>query len=411
MLKRISVKHLRTGMFLHGFCGSWMEHPFWRSAFLLKDPKDIEHIVDFGIKEVWIDIAKGLDVPAAQTREESENKVEKSLVSVAAAPVRQIEPVSLSEEMKRAAKIITRSKQAVASMFHEARMGRALDADEALPLIEEIADSVTRHQGALISLVRIKNKDEYTYMHSVAVGALMVALARQMGLGEADTMTSGLAGLLHDVGKMMIPDKVLNKPDKLTDEEFTLIKTHPEEGHRLLLEGRNISEVVLDVCLHHHEKIEGGGYPHRLNKGQISVFAKMSAVCDVYDAITSDRPYKKGWDPGEALRKMAEWSSSHSHLDEAVFHAFVKSLGIYPIGSLVRLKSGRLGIVVEQTEKSLLTPRVGVFFSIKSNLHLPPKIVDLSIPGTHDKIESAENPEKWKFTGYDKLMGSVDLWD
>lgn len=408
MLKRISVKHLRTGMFLHGFCGAWMEHPFWRSAFLLKNPKDIGLIVDFGIQEVWIDTARGLDVLADQAREEAKNKIEKALVS-AAAPARQIGPVPIAEEMKRAAKIISKSKEAVVSMFLEARMGKALDAGKALPLIEEIGDSVLRNPGALISLARIKNKDEYTYMHSVAVCALMVALARQLGLSKIETMDAGLAGLLHDVGKMMIPDKVLNKPDKLTEEEFTLIKSHPEEGHRLLLEGRNISAVALDVCLHHHEKVEGNGYPRRLKNEQISLFAKMSAVCDVYDAITSDRPYRKGWDPGEALRIMAEWSAGH--FDEIVFRAFAKSTGIYPIGSLVRLHSGRLGIVVDQTEKSLLTPKVRVFFSTKSNLHLPPEIVDLSIFGAHDKIVSAENPAKWKFTGYDKMLGSVDLWD
>ena len=147
------------------------------------------------------------------------------------------------------------------------------------------------------------------------------------------------------------------------------------------------------LALHHHEKVEGSGYPNSLRNEQISVFAKMSAVCDVYDAITSDRPYKKGWDPGESLRKMAEWTAGH--FDEVVFHAFVKSLGIYPIGSLVRLYSGRLGTVIDQTEKSLLTPMVRVFFSIKSNLHVPPEIIDLSLRSTNDKIVSYEDPAKW----------------
>ena len=380
-------------MFLHEICGSWMEHPFWRSSFLLKNQKDIERIIDFGIAEVWIDTAKGLDVPDGQTRCESEKQVDKTLAAVADAPARQVERVPISEELIRAAKIVSKSKQAITSMFLEARMGKALDAEEALPLVEDVAGSVIRNPGAIISLVRIKNKDEYTYMHSVAVCALMVALARQMGLSEAETMDAGLAGLLHDVGKMMIPEKVLNKPGKLTDEEFTLIKSHPEEGQRILLEGRNISAVVHDVCLHHHEKIEGSGYPKSLRNEQISVFAKMSAVCDVYDAITSDRPYKKGWDPGESLRKMAEWTAGH--FDEVVFHAFVKSLGIYPIGSLVRLYSGRLGTVIDQTEKSLLTPKVRIFFSIKSNLHVPPEIIDLSLRSTNDKIVSYEDPAKW----------------
>jgi len=136
--------------------------------------------------------------------------------------------------------------------------------------------------------------------------------------------------------------------------------------------------------------------------------AAMGAVCDVYDAITSNRPYKAGWDPAESIRKMTEWSKGH--FDERVFQAFVKSIGIYPIGSLVRLESGKLGIVVDQTEKSLLTPKVRVFFSVRSNTHIPPEVVDLSRPGCPDKLTGREDPGKWNFPDLDKMWGSVDLF-
>ena len=403
MLKRIAVEHLVTGMFLQELCGSWMEHPFWRSAFVLKDPKDIRRIIDSGIKEVWIDTAKGRDVPAGQPKEESDAEVEEILVAEAVASadekstavVERVEHVPIADEMKRAGKIIAKSKEAVTTMFHEARMGKALDAADALPLVEEISGSVSRNPGAIISLARLKNKDEYTYMHSVAVCALMISLARQLGLSEAETRDAGLAGLLHDVGKMMIPDIVLNKPGKLTDDEFFKVKSHPEEGHKMLLSGKNVSPVALDVCLHHHEKVDGSGYPHRLKDDQISLFAKMGAVCDVYDAITSNRPYKAGWDPGESLRKMTEWCNGH--FDQRVFHAFVKSLGIYPIGSLVRLQSGRLGVVLDQNGKSLLTPKVRVFFSTKDQAYITPEVIDLSLAGAKDKVSAPEDPAKWKF--------------
>jgi len=408
MLKRISVEHLRLGMFLHELCGSWMEHPFWRSAFVLQDPKDIARIVDSGIKEVWINTAKGLDVKAGEAKEESDAKVEKALTDVGAQPVKkEVERVPIGDELLRASRIVARGKEAVTLMFNEARMGKALDAAEALPLVEEISGSVSRNSGAIISLARLKNKDEYTYMHSVAVCALMVSLARQLGLSETETREAGLAGLLHDVGKMMIPDAVLNKPGKLTDDEFVQVKSHPEEGHKLLMEGKNISQITLDVCLHHHEKIDGSGYPHRFKDEQISLFAKMGAVCDVYDAITSNRPYKAGWDPGESLRKMTEWCNGH--FDQRIFHAFVKSLGIYPIGSLVRLKSDRLGVVVDQTGKSLLEPRVRVFFSIKSQARIRPEVIDLSQPGVRDKVASPEDPAKWKIADLDKMMATMEL--
>jgi putative nucleotidyltransferase with HDIG domain len=406
MLKKIAVEHLRKGMFLHELCGSWIEHPFWRSAFVLNDPKDISRLVDSGIKEVWIDTDKGLDVAVVLPREPSTAQVEPKMATQATDSMAKVERVAMGDELKRAGKIVSKSKRAVTAMFNEARMGKALDAEQAMPLVEEISGSVSRNPGAIISLARLKDKDEYTYMHSVAVCALMIALARQLGLSEAETRDAGLAGLLHDVGKMMIPDKVLNKPGKLTDDEFTLVKNHPLEGHKLLLEGKNINAVTLDVCLHHHEKIDGSGYPHRLKADQISLFAKMGAVCDVYDAITSNRPYKNGWNPAESISRMTEWSKGH--FDEHVFRSFVKSLGIYPIGSLVRLQSGRLAVVIDQTEKSLLTPKVRVFFSTKSNAHVPMQVLDLSHVSARDKILSPEDPAKWNFPNLDAMIGAPE---
>jgi putative nucleotidyltransferase with HDIG domain len=284
-------------------------------------------------------------------------------------------------------------------------MGKAVDTASALRLVEEIADSVTRNPNALISLARLKTADDYTYMHSVAVCALMVALSKQLGLDAAQTRSAGVAGLLHDLGKAVMPMDVLNKPGKLTDEEFAIIKRHPEEGHQMLLASQGADEMALDVVLHHHEKTDGSGYPKRLKADEISLYAKMGAVCDVYDAITSNRPYKAGWDPAESIRRMAEWTTGH--FDPTVFQAFVKSLGIYPIGSLVRLHSGRLGIVIEQAEKSLLTPRVKVFFSTKADARIAPEVIDLSLPGGKEKIVGREDPAKWNFPDLDELWSGL----
>jgi HD-GYP domain-containing protein (c-di-GMP phosphodiesterase class II) len=210
---------------------------------------------------------------------------------------------------------------------------------------------------------------------------------------------------VHDIGKMMMPMDILNKPGKLTEDEFNIIKSHPEAGHKLLLTSHDINEIALDVCLHHHEKTNGSGYPKGLKDAEISLYAKMGAVCDVYDAITSNRPYKNGWEPAESLRKMAEWCDGH--FDKSVFQAFVKSLGIYPVGSLVRLSSNRLAVVVDQSEKSLLTPIVKVFFSIKSNYRIPPELIDLSKPYCRDKIVTHESPEKWGITDIQELWSGI----
>ena len=391
MLKRIHVEQLRLGMYVHELCGSWMEHPFWRSAFLLDDPKDLRTLLSTGIKEVWIDTNKGLDIAGGKTQERVSVEVEATLAQADIVSKKQ-QRIDIAQEAARAVIICSKSKQAVTSMFQEARMGKALNAADAVSIVEEISTSVMRNPGALISLARLKDKDDYTYMHSVAVCALMVALARQMGLDDEQTRQAGLAGLLHDIGKMIIPGDILNKPGKLTDTEFDVVKSHPVEGHKLLRGSEGIHDVALDVCLHHHEKIDGRGYPDRLKDTEISLYAKMGAVCDVYDAVTSNRPYKNGWEPAESISKMAEWNG---HFDKVVFHAFVKSIGIFPIGSLVRLGSDRLAVIIEQTEKSLLTPIVNVFFSIKSNGRIVPEMLDLSKPACKDRIVSHEDPEKW----------------
>ncbi len=413
MLKRIQIQHLTLGMYLHEFCGSWMEHPFWRAKFLLKDPNDLERIQATAINECWIDTSKGLDVAtgtASVSREEVDAQIDTDFsrledlppvevsLPVPPPPKRNRLPADMQGELKMAAAICVKSKQAVVSMFNEARMGRAVDSVVAQNLVTEISDSVTRNPSALISLARLKTADDYTYMHSVAVCALMVALAKQLRLDDEQTR---LAGLLHDLGKAAIPLAVLNKPGKLTDEEFTVVRSHPVAGYEMLKEGGNVPDAVLDACLHHHEKINGSGYPDKLQGDGISVIARMTAICDVYDAVTSDRPYKRGWDPSESLRRMAEWTSDH--FDQRLFQAFVKSIGIYPVGSLVRLTSGRIGVVTEQAPKALTTPKVKVFYSTKSALRIPPDLVDLAAPGCTEKIVAREDQDKWRFPDLNEL--------
>lgn len=401
MLKRIAAGKLQEGMFVHELCGSWMDHPFWKSAFLIDDVEDLRRILDSGIKDAWIDTDKGLDTTDGHAKEAVEQQVDRTLERVEAPPATAVRPAGLAEELGRAAGIVAESRKAVVSMFQEARMGNAIQADAVRPLVEQISSSLARNREALIGMARLKTSDDYTYMHSVAVCALMISLARQLGLDDESVSEAGLAGLMHDIGKMAIPAEILSKPGKLTDAEFAIVKTHPVEGEKILSMGAGISEVARDVCLHHHEKVNGSGYPHQLKSGQISRFAKMAAVCDVYDAVTSERPYNKGWEPAEAIRKMAEWSTWH--FDEVIFQAFVKAVGIYPVGSLVRLRSGRLGVIVGQSGKSLLTPVIKVFFSITAGARMAPETQDLSVPACTDRIISGEDPAAWGITDLDQI--------
>lgn len=401
MLKKINKTDLRLGMYIHEFGGSWLDHPFLRSRFLLKSIDDLNKIKASKVLELIIDIGKGIDVEIVASSTPTKENATKQPPTAEKTPViisASLKPTTSEIEIGRAAQICAQSKKAVLDMFHDARMGKAVKVEQANELVSEISESVLRNPNALISLARLKNADEYTYMHSVAVCALMIALARELKLNEKQIRDAGMAGLLHDIGKMFVDDKILNKSGKLTDEEFYTVKKHPEFGFRALKDNDNVTDLAKEVCLHHHEKYDGSGYPHKLAGEKIHLFSRMGAVCDVYDAVTSNRPYKAGWEPAESLKRMASWEG---HFDTKVFQAFVKTLGIYPVGSLVRLQSGRLAVVLDQHKGSLLTPRVKVFFSARSNTHLPQEIVDLS--KSTDKIVGRESPQDWKFPNFDEL--------
>ena len=406
MLKKIPVADLRLGMHLHALDGPWLAHPFWRTRFLLADDADLRAVLDSGVSHCWIDAAKGLGVAAHAP--EPIDPVERALTQPA--PLIDLLPsdpdpvpapsVSFEDEMAQAVRLCRKSKQAVQQLFGELRMGKALNAQAFQPLVEELAESVFRNPGALVSLVRLKTRDDYSYMHSVAVCALMISLARGLGMGADACREAGLAGLLHDVGKALMPLEVLNKPGKLTDAEFAVMRSHPTRGHALLAESGTAGAVAMDVCLHHHERIDGGGYPQGLVGDSITQMARMGAICDVYDAISSTRPYKSAWDPADAISRMASWTG---HFDPTLFAVFVRSLGIYPIGSLVRLRSGRLAVVVEQHAKDLTAPTVKVFFSTRANLPIAVTRIDLSRKEANDAIAAREPRGSWNFPQLDVL--------
>lgn len=444
MLKKIPVKDLKLGMYIEKIIGSWMDSPFWQKHLLLERLEDLQRIQNSPIMEVWVDLSKSRAVPAPvqgvvagqcidaeddDAEDDGAGAGQDAVVAPAKAaaapapaqpvppqtrrapraPLRSIAPTSTASELKHASVLIKKSREAVRCMFTEARMGKAVTVDDAMPLVEEISESIMRNAGAMIGLARLKTADDYTYMHSVAVCALMIALGKQLELDDEQIRQAGLAGLLHDIGKMAVPTQILNKPGKLTDEEFDAVKQHPSKGHQMLRETPGMLEAALDVCLHHHEKIDGSGYPEGLKGDQISLFARMGAICDVYDAITSNRPYKQGWCPAESLRRMAEWSKGH--FDERMFAAFIKCIGIYPVGTLVRLKSERLGVVVElPTGQSLIKPKVRIFYSAKAASYVRPELVDLGSPAVTDSIVAREDAVAWGLKDIDRYWsGAIEF--
>lgn len=416
MLRTIDSDQLRPGMYVYKLLGAWVHHPFWKTSFLV-DSDDVEKIHASRIEQLVIDTARGLDVdrgaavgeqaagdapsPPPMPEPESEPQPPEPAPTARSARTNSVTAqVGIEAEVVRARRIFEDGRDMVEAMFRDVRLGRTVDTEAAMPLVEAINDSVLRHPQALISVARLKTADDYTYLHSMAVAGLMSGLARQLGLPEAQVVEAAMGGLLHDMGKAVTPLEILNKPGRLTDAEMEVMRQHPLDGHRLLMAGGVQNAVVLEIALHHHEKIDGSGYPNRLVGEGISLMSRMGAVCDVYDAISSDRPYKRAWDPAESLKQMASWKG---HFDPVVFQAFVRRLGIYPVGSLVRLESQKLAVVIEQTPDALLKPKVRVFYSAKLRSHVLVQDIDLSRPDCQDRIAQMESPTDWGFRDLEKL--------
>ena len=397
MIKKIGISQLKVGMYVHDLSCNWMEHPFVRNRLLISSDNEIRKIIEAGIHELYIDTDKGLDVKDAPTAEQAQQALEREMLDIASRQPALPQRVSVTEELARARQVKNQAHQLVRTVMHDARLGKAIELDQVEPVVQNITESILRNPGALTGLLRIKNKDEYTFLHSVSVCTLLVAFCRSAGMDTALTRQAGLGGLLHDTGKALVPDEVLNKPGRLTDEEFEIIKKHPKDGYEILLQTPQVGEIPLDITLHHHERMDGSGYPDKLPGEQISTLAQMAAIVDVYDAITADRCYHKGMSAAEALRKIYEWSKFHFNPQHV--QAFMRCVGIFPVGTLVLLESGRLGVVTEPHETNLLAPKVNVFFSTKSNTYIKPQEVDLAKPlgmGGGDKIVSHESPEKWR---------------
>lgn len=398
MIKKIPKEDLRLGMFIHDLNCGWMDHAFWRTRFMLRHEGELAKILHSPIVDVYIDTTRGLDTGApGPSLEEVDEEVTSRLMAAAtgASPV----ATPHREELAVARKVQHEAVQVVHSVLGDVRLGKQIEVEKVSPVVGQITDSILRNQGTLVSLCRIKEADNYTFQHCVSVCTLMVAFCRHMGMPREVIVDAGMGGMLHDIGKMQVPDHILNKPGKLTDPEFTVMKSHVDLGLKILLQTEGITSTIYQIAGEHHERFDGTGYPSQVHGFAISQLGRMASIVDVYDAITSNRCYHVGMEPAMALKKLFEWS--HRHFDEQLVQSFIQAVGIYPVGSLVRLSSDRLAVVTEQGREGLLHPKVLAMFDIGLNQALAPTEVDLALG--EDAIVSHEQPETWGVDPYSFL--------
>ncbi|WP_324000766.1 HD-GYP domain-containing protein [Aeromonas hydrophila] len=273
------------------------------------------------------------------------------------------------------------------------KAGEPIDITPLAAVAEEMVDTMFTHGDAMLCLARIRAKDAYLMEHSMNVAILLANFGRYLDLDRSVLKELTLGGLLHDVGKIMTPDEVLNKPGKLTDEEFAVMRQHVVHSYEILSNTPGITATMLEVAANHHERLDGTGYPQRLKGEQLSLYTRMSGIVDVYDAVTADRVYKQGMQPTQAFRILLK--GINHHFDAELVTKFIKCMGVYPVGTLVQLSNQRLAIVMQRNPHEPLKPVVKVIYHGTQRHYLEVKWLDLAKNGVQETIESTVDPKEF----------------
>lgn len=393
MEKKVSVRDLRPGMFIQDLNCGWMKHPFARNRFRIKDQATIDKIRSLGVEYVYI-ADEGVVEPDPEVPEDDPEPLP-AMETAEEPPVRH-RSVSVGEERFRALRVRAEATRLVTRIMTEVKLGRPLPMGEVDDTAEAILDSVARNKDALLSLGRLRDKDRYTFEHSVSVAVSAGAFGLSEGLNDQALHDLVVGALLHDLGKALTPARILHKPGKLTDDEYAVMRRHVSDSERLLRETPGIREDSVLAAAEHHERFDGTGYPRGLAGDAISLGGQITGICDVYDAITADRCYRRGQEPASVLRWLYEQGGSA--FDDRLVQRFIRCVGIYPVGTLVGMSSGRLGVVVEPGKRGLLYPVVRTFYDTRVRRFIPPTRIDLSDDPEGDRIVSYESPEKWDVT-------------
>ena len=389
MLKKVKVTQLRKGMYINDLNRGWFNHPFTLNRFKLENEHDVRKMIAAGVKEVEIDIAKGLDVLAPK---KSVQPVESVTTAQETILVPQSsDKISVLQELSQAKIAFAEAGEFITEMMAHVKMGHNIELEQVNPIISKMSASILRNQNALLGLSRIRVMDKYTFEHSVSISVLMMAFAKGLGLSNKIINEVGIGGLLHDIGKTLTPPKILNKPGKLTPAEFVIMKRHVVDSYNILQKTKGLSQIALNVAGQHHEKFDGNGYPHGLKGNAISLYGQMSAITDVYDALTADRCYHSGKEPSEVLKLLLKWSGSH--FNPELVQKFIQSVGIYPPGSLVMLNNGFLAKVID-IHDNMLKPEVEILYHAKTRKMVNNKTINLT-EHPNIKIISVESYVKW----------------
>lgn len=400
MIRKVKTSALKPGMFIYDYlCDESKENIHLEKSFL-KDMHTINILLSWGIKEVLIDTDRSIDVrQTKRTTPSHYNRKESNDVPSTSSPQNITStPESLSEELTEARIIKDDAVRFINNSMDQIVIGKFPDLSKIYDLMRRMQHSIERSIDALSLLTRIREKDEYTLVHSISVSTLMLRMCRYLDIPSDHALHLAIGALFHDIGKAEIDERILNKPGSLTDQEFNEMKKHAQKSANVLKYVSELPTEVFDIALHHHENWDGSGYPAGLVENQISFGAQLTAICDVFDAVTSDRCYRHGLSSVEGLKIV--YDLRDKHLCDNLTLDFIRSMGVYPVGSCVRIENGLAGIVIAQTD-SMLQPFVKVFFDIEKRKRLNSYILNLA--DENISIVCYEDPASFKLSG-DSLL-------
>lgn len=384
MKQKIDVADLRIGMYIVDIDRPWLDSPFLFQGFPIESQQDIDW-VQRTCHYVYIDAQQSVNIAPSKplkTIPIRHTATEEAIRPLARKSKYQNQ-ASFIEEFKPAKMVRFKAKAYLENVFADTRLGKSVDTEGAKKVVRSMVDSITRNPDAGLWFTQLRQKDKYTADHSLNVCILTLVFGRHLDFKESVLNDLGIGALLHDIGKMRVPISVLNKPGPLTENELALVRKHPTLGAEILKKTPGVPHAAVDITHCHHERVDGKGYPRGLEADELSLFSKMVAIVDVYDAITSNRVYHHGMSPCDALKNMYQWQ--HKDFDESLVEDFIQCLGIYPVGSVVQLNTDEIGIVMSDNKEHRLKPTVMLVLDENQAPLLPERIVNLAcFDSTHE---------------------------
>lgn len=385
--EEITISKLVPGMYVTAIINEKTALKVKSEGYVL-NKSTIDKMKKSGIKRLIVD-------PSKQKKADKIDKVlPEDIKSTPLSSRKKKIEISIEQEMQLAHKLYQDAKGVQSKVLKNVADGKKIDAAEVKQTSDAIVDSIFRNQDALACMARLRIKDEYLMEHSLNVSILMSIFTKHLNFERSLIEQLALGAFLHDIGKILVPDEILNKPGKLTPDEYNIMKNHVELGVKVLQQTPDIPKNSMVVVEEHHERIDGNGYPHQLIDEDISLYGRLIAIVDSYDAMTAERVYKAGMHPIKAFKILV--NDSPNCFDEELVEQFIQCLGIYPVGTLVKLNSGKLGIISQLNPKRPLHPHVKVFYNTRMSQAIAIETMDLSQSKYKDQIDCCIKPEEFK---------------